>query len=49
MGKRRHVNYTDSTRYRDWLDRACEDISCAEILREDENATILRLFTASSV
>jgi HEPN domain-containing protein len=36
MGKRRHVNYSDSTRYRDWLDRACEDISCAKILREDE-------------
>jgi HEPN domain-containing protein len=36
MGKRRHLNYSDSTRYRDWLDRACEDIACAGILREDE-------------
>lgn len=32
MGKRRHINYTDSTRYRDWLERAREDISCAGLL-----------------
>ena len=32
MGKRRHINYTDSTHYRDWLERAREDISCAGLL-----------------
>ncbi len=34
MGKRRHVNYTDSTRYYDWLGRAAEDINCAALLHD---------------
>lgn len=35
MGKRHHTNYTDSTRYYDWLGRAREDILSADVLRED--------------
>lgn len=34
MGKRYHTNYTDSTRYYDWLDRAREDMMSARLLRE---------------
>lgn len=34
MGKRHHTNYTDSTRYYDWLDRSKEDMLSAKILRE---------------
>lgn len=33
MGKRHHTNYTDSTRYYDWLGRAREDITSARLLR----------------
>jgi HEPN domain-containing protein len=36
MGKRRHINYSDSTRYRDWLERSCEDIACARLLKEED-------------
>lgn len=36
MGKRRHINYSDSTYYRDWLERAREDILCAKVLCESE-------------
>lgn len=35
MGKRHHTNYTDSTRYYDWLGRAREDIASAKLLREN--------------
>lgn len=35
MGKRHNTNYTDSTRYYDWLGRAREDINSARLLRND--------------
>ncbi len=37
MGKRSHSNYSDSTRYYDWLDRASEDIVSARVLRDEQS------------
>lgn len=37
MAKRHRSNYSDSTRYYDWLDRAGEDMLSAELLSHNES------------
>lgn len=37
MARRKNAGYGDSRRYYDWLDRAGEDIQCAQLLLRDDN------------